>query len=69
MYHFRMRSQEILNKWAPFLQKNLDILQWIMEGTDSLIYIPLNDGERPVLFFFFLFGRIVSVSKSSLSFI
>ena len=48
IYHFRMRSQEILNKWAPFLRKKLDVLQWVMEGTNSLVYIPLNDGERQV---------------------
>ena len=52
IYHFRSRSQEILNNWAPSLRKNLGILQWVMEGTSSLIYIPLNDGERPVQFFY-----------------
>ena len=45
-YHFRTRSQEILNNWAPSLRKNLVLLQWVMEGTNSLIYIPLNDGEH-----------------------
>ena len=44
-YHFRMRSQEILNNWAPSLRKEL-IVQWVIEGTKSLIYIPLNDGEQ-----------------------
>jgi hypothetical protein len=46
IYHFRMRSQEILNNWAPSLRKELDILQWVIEGTNSLIYIPLNDALR-----------------------
>ena len=46
VYHFRSRSQEILNNWAPSLRQGLDIIQWVMEGTNSLIYIPLNDGER-----------------------
>lgn len=54
IYHFRMRSQEILNKWAPFLRKNLDVLQWVMEGSTSLVYIPLNDGERRVLFIYLM---------------
>ena len=50
IYHFRTRSQEILKNWAPSLRKNLGILQWVMEGTNSLIYVPLNDGEqRPTL--------------------
>ena len=55
IYHFRMRSQEILNNWAPSLQKDLVILQWVMEGTSSLIYIPLNDGERPAQSYLFFF--------------
>jgi len=44
IYHFRMRSQEILNNWAPSLRKGFTI-QWAMEG-NSLIYIPLNDALR-----------------------
>ena len=47
VYHFRVRSQEILDNWAPSLRKGLAILQWVMEGTNSLIYIPSNDGEHP----------------------
>ena len=59
IYHFRIRSQEILNNWAPSLRKSLVILQWVMEGTNSLIYIPLNDGERLSTSFFFGWGPAV----------
>jgi len=46
IYHFRTRSQRILNNWAPALRKNLAVLQWVLEGTQSLVYIPLNDALR-----------------------
>ena len=58
MYHFRSRSQKILNNWAPSLRNNIGILQWVMEGANSLIYVPLNDGELPAQFFFFFFGWV-----------
>jgi len=45
VYHFRMRSHNILNNWAPSLRKDLIILQWVMKGTTSLLYIPVNEGE------------------------
>ena len=45
IYHFRMRSQEILNNWAPSLRKDLVIFQWVMKGSRSLLYIPMNDGK------------------------
>ena len=59
IYHFRMRSQEILNNWAPSLRKGLVILQWVMEGACSLIYIPFDDGERQAQSFFFSFFFLV----------
>jgi hypothetical protein len=40
-----MRSHEILNNWAPSLREALAVLQWVMKGTKSLIYIPVDDGE------------------------
>ena len=49
IYHFRMRSQEILNAWAPSLRKDLVTLQWVLKGARSLIYVPVNDGERPTI--------------------
>ena len=61
IYHFRMRSQEILNNWAPSLRKSLviDILQWVMEGTNSLVYIPLNDSECLSAKFLFIGGPFI----------
>jgi hypothetical protein len=59
IYHFRMRSQEILNNWAPSLRKSLVILQWVMEGTNSLIYIPLNDGELFSTILFYFWGALL----------
>ncbi|KAF8815372.1 hypothetical protein BYT27DRAFT_7249259 [Phlegmacium glaucopus] len=46
IYHFRTRSHKILDNWAPSLRKDLVFLQWVMKGTISLIYIPVNEALR-----------------------